>query len=45
MAVDAELFSKVYGTSHEYGSHGSTNIGFVDVETITIGPNLMLPGL
>jgi len=45
VAVDASLFSPVYGAPREYVYHGSTGIGRVDLDVITIGPNLMLPGL
>ena len=45
VAVDATTFSPVYGTTREYVSHGSTSIGFVNIDVVTIGPNLMLPGL
>ncbi|MBL4827248.1 MAG: hypothetical protein JKY66_05980 [Spongiibacteraceae bacterium] len=45
VAIDASSFTPAHGASREYLQHGSTGIGFVNVETITIGPNLMLPGL
>lgn len=45
VAVDGSLFSPVYGAAREYVYHGSADIGRVSLDVITIGPNLMLPGL
>ncbi|WP_415882126.1 Ig-like domain-containing protein [Neptuniibacter sp. QD34_54] len=43
VAFDDELFNRVPGTSHEYVLFGSEAIGEVNVDPITVGPNLMLP--
>ncbi len=45
VAIDGALFSPVYGASREYVYQGSTSIGLVNLDVITVGPNLMLPGL
>jgi RHS repeat-associated protein len=42
VAIDGSLFDKVWGTTNEFVQQGS---GIVQLEVITIGPNLMLPGV
>lgn len=43
VAVDGSTFSRVHGAPREYVHFGSVGSGPVQLDVITIGPNLMLP--